>query len=170
MQVFLSLLIIVVTALVVVWIIKSNPTQKVPLPPLPAGPYTPVLPDASAVHHWSEGGRFLVEVVNESRYQATLRELAGHHGDAAARAPYVATLFPDDRNAYEDAAVAVFLQGRMVGYLEAKAAPILRARLKRDGYEGQLTTCDAEVRGGQLWQNSRLSYVVVLDLEPLEKR
>nr|GEU28128.1 hypothetical protein [Tanacetum cinerariifolium] len=34
--------------------------------------------------------------------------------------------------------------GRMVGYLEAKAAPVLRARLKRDGYEGQLTTCDAE--------------------------
>ena len=79
-------------------------------------------------------------------------------------------LFCDDRNAYEDAAVAVFLQGQMVGYLEAKAAVIFRARLKRDGFAGQLTSCDAQVRGGGLWQTARLSYNVVLDLEPLEKR
>ncbi|KQN79549.1 hypothetical protein ASF04_03460 [Duganella sp. Leaf61] len=170
MQLLISILIIAVTALVVYWIVKSNPAQKVALPPLPAAPYTPVLPDTPVAHYWSDGGRFLVEVVNESRYQPVLKALAGEHGDAAARAPHTAMLFCDDRNAYEDAAVAVFLQGQMVGYLEAKAAVIFRARLKRDGFAGQLTSCDAQVRGGGLWQTARLSYNVVLDLEPLEKR
>lgn len=170
MKIILSLLIIAITVLVVYRIIKSNPARKVALPPLPATPYAPVLPDTPVVHHWSDGGRLLVEVVNESRYQPVLKELAGDHGDAAAHARYTAMLFPDDRNAYEDAAVAVFLGGRMVGYLDAKAAVIFRARLKRDGFEGQLTSCDAEVRGGGLWQTARLSYHVVLDLEPLEKR
>ncbi|KQQ47522.1 hypothetical protein ASF61_02495 [Duganella sp. Leaf126] len=170
MQLAISVLIIAATALVVYSIIRSNPAHKVALPPRPSAPYTPVLPDAPAVHHWSDGGRFLVEVVNESRYQPVLAALAGTDGDAAARAPYTAMLFCDDRNAYEDAAVAVFLEGQMAGYLGAKEALNFRARLKRDGYAGQLTSCAAQVRGGGLWQNARLAYHVVLDLEPLDKR
>lgn len=169
MQLLLSLLIIAATALVVYRIIKSNPAKKVALPALPATPYEPLLPATPAAHHWSDGGRFVVEVVNESRYQGTLKALAGEHGDAAARAPYVAMLYCDEHNAYEDAAVAVFVEGRMCGYLAPKAALAFRARLKRDGFEGQLTSCDAEVRGGGLWQSKRLSYSLVLDLEALER-
>ncbi|MET0266697.1 MAG: hypothetical protein ABW202_13895 [Duganella sp.] len=168
MQLLLSLLIIAATALVVYWIIKSNPAKTVALPPLPSAPYTPLLPDAPVAHHWSDGGRFVVEVVNESRYQGVLKALAGDHGEAAARAPCLAMLYCDEHNAYEDAAVAVFVEGRMCGYLAPKAALAFRARLKRDGFEKQLTSCDAEVRGGGVWQSGRLSYSLVLDLERLE--
>ena len=168
MQLAISLLIIIATALVVYAIIKTNPAKPMVLPPRPATPYEPTLPDAPAALHWSDDGRFLVEVVNESRYQDTLKELAGDHGDQPARAPYLATLVPDDANPYESAAVAVFLNGRMAGYLSQKASLAFRANLKRKEAAGRITTCDAQVRGGGVWKNSRLSYVVVLDMETLE--
>ena len=69
-------------------------------------------------------------MVNESRYQHALKELAGDHGDQAAKVPYLATLVPDDANPYESAAVAVFLNGRMAGYLSSKASLAFRANLK----------------------------------------
>lgn len=168
MQLLLSLLIVAVTALVVYAIIKSNPAKPMQIPARPSSPYEPKAPEAAPALHWSDDARFLVEVVNESRYQATLKELAGAHGEQAAKAPYLATLAPDDANPYESAAVAVFLNGRMAGYLSQKASIAFRANLKRKEIEGRPTTCDAQVRGGGVWDNKRLSYVVVLDLEPLE--
>lgn len=169
MQLFISLLIIVATAAVVYAIIKTNPNRAKPLP-LPTGvPYEPRLPDAAPALHWTDGGRYMVEVMNESRYQPALKALAGEHGDNAAAARYVATLMPDDANAYENEAVAVFIEGRMVGYLSQKASLKFRELLRKQEAVGRLSTCDAEVRGGTLWQGKRLSYVVVLDVEPLEK-
>jgi hypothetical protein len=168
MELVISLLIIVVTGLVVYAIIKTNPAKPMPLPARPATPYEPRLPAEAPARHLSDGGRFLVEVLNESRYQATLRELAGGHGDQAAAAPYLATLVPDEVNPYESAAVAVFLDGRMTGYLSQKAALKFRANLRRDEIEGRVTSCDAQVRGGGLWEGKRLSYVVALDMETLE--
>jgi hypothetical protein len=165
----ISLLIILATGLVVYAIIKSNPVKPQPLP-LPSGvPYEPTLPDSAPALHWSDGGRFMVELMNESRYQPTLQALAGAHGDSAAAAPYVATLMPDDRNAYENEAVAVFIEGRMVGYLSQKASIKFRELLRKKEAAGQLSTVDAQVRGGALWQGKRLQYIVVLDVEPLEK-
>lgn len=169
MQTVLTLLILVVTGLVIYAIIKTNPARPMQLPPMPATPYEPKPPQGEAAKHWSDGGRFLVEVLNESRYQGTLKELAGAHGDQAAAAPYLATLAPDEVNPYESTAVAVFLDGRMAGYLSQKAAIKFREYLRRDEIEGQSITCDAQVRGGGLWQGKRLSYVVVLDIEVLEK-
>ena len=168
MQFALSLLIIAVTALVVYAIIKTNPAKPMQIPARSASPYEPALPTAAPALRWSDDGRFLVEVVIESRYQATLKELAGAHGDQAAKVSYLATLSPDDANPYEGAAVAVFLDGRVVGYLSPKASVAFRKNLKRKEIEGQPTTCDAQVRGGGLWEGKRLSYIVVLDLEPLE--
>jgi hypothetical protein len=169
MTYLISLLIILATAAVVYAIIRSNPNQPKPLP-LPSGvPYEPRLPDSAPAHHWSDDGRYMVEVMTESRYQPALRELAGAHGDGAAAATYVATLMPDDHNAYENAAVAVFIAGRMVGYLSPKAALRLRELLRKREIPGQLSTCSAQVRGGALWQGKRLQYVAVLDVEPLDK-
>ncbi|MBV6323926.1 hypothetical protein [Duganella violaceipulchra] len=169
MELAISLLIIAVTGLVVYAIIKTNPAKPMPLPERPATPYEPKLPDVAPALHWSDDGRFLVEVVNESRYQATLKALAGDHGDQAAATPYLATLVPDDVNPYESAAVAVFLNGRMTGYLSPKASLTFRALLKHKEIEGQVTSCDAQVRGGGVWQSGHLAYVVVLDIEQLEK-
>ncbi len=169
MELAISLLIIAVTGLVVYAIIKTNPAKPMPLPARPATPYEPKLPEGAPALHWSDDGRFLVEVVNESRYQATLKALAGEHGDSNAAVPYLATLVPDDVNPYESAAVAVFLDGRMTGYLSPKASVAFRALLKHKEIEGRTTTCDAQVRGGGVWQSGRLAYVVALDMEQLEK-
>lgn len=165
----ISLLIILATAAVAYAIIKTNPNKPQPLP-LPTGvPYEPKLPDTAPALHWEDGGRFMVEVMTESRYQPTLKALAGEHGERAAAAQYVATLMPDDHNAYENEAVAVFIEGRMVGYLSQKASIKFRELLRKKEAKGQLSTTDAQVRGGALWEGKRLQYVVVLDLEPLEK-
>jgi hypothetical protein len=169
MQIILTLLIIAVTGFVVYRIIKTNPAKPMQLPARSATPYEPTLPQQAPARHLSDGGRFLVEVVNESRYQGALKELAGAHGDQAAAAPYLATLLLDDLNPYESAAVAVFLNGRMTGYLSQKASVKFRENLKRDEIEGKLTTCDAQVRGGGLWEGKRLAYIVALDMETLEK-
>lgn len=169
MQLLISLLIIAATAAVVYAIIKTNPNQPKPLPQPSGVPYEPKLPDSAPALHWSDGGRYMVEVMTESRYQPALRALAGPHGDNAAAASYVATLLPDDLNAYEKFAVAVFIEGRMVGYLSEKASIKFRELLRKREATGQLTTCDAQVRGGLLWQGKRLQYVAVLDVEPLEK-
>jgi hypothetical protein len=169
MQLLISLLIIIATAAVVYAIIKTNPNRPKALPPPSGVPYEPTLPDSAPALHWSDGGRFMVEVMTESRYQPTLKALAGAHGDSAAAAAYAATLMLDEKNAYDYAAVAVFIEGRMVGYLSQQAAVKFRDLLRRKEATGQLSTCDAQVRGGALWQGKRLAYVVVLDVEPLEK-
>ena len=165
----ISLLIIIATAAVVYAIIKTNPVKAKPLPQPSGVPYEPTLPDAAPALHWSDGGRFMVEVMTESRYQPTLQALAGAHGEQASAAPYLATMMLDDHNAYENEAVAVFIAGRMVGYLSPKAAVRFRELLRKKEAKGQLSTVDAQVRGGALWQGKRLQYVVVLDVEPLEK-
>lgn len=168
MNYLLALVIVIATALVVRAIIRSGPAHTVDLPKPSGVPYVPQLPEGAPVLHWSDGGRYMVEVVNESRYQGTLKELAGAHGDAAADARYTALLVADDRNAYEDKAVAVFLNGRMAGYLAAKDALRFRQRLAQKEIPAALTSCDAIVRGGGAWQGKHLAYVVVLDIEPFE--
>ncbi|WGG50903.1 hypothetical protein [Rugamonas sp. DEMB1] len=164
----ISLVIILLTGLAVYAILRSGPARPAAPPPRAGGPYIPSLPDTSPVRHWSDGGRFLVEVSSESRYQAAIGELAGEHGAQGASAPYQAVLLPDDHNHYEDKAVAVFMAGRMVGYLAPKDALRFRQRLAAAELAGQPTTCDAMVRGGGDWQGKRLAYVVVLDVEPFE--
>ena len=161
----LNLAIIVVALLALIFLLKGRPKAQ-PLPERPsAGSYTPV-PAGEPVLHWADGGgRFAVEVLGESRYRDTIRHLAGEHGDAKADARHKALLLPDDANPYEDKAVAVFVDGRMVGYLAPKDALALRQRLARQEIPAALTSCDAAVRGGGLWEGKRLAYAVWLDLD-----
>lgn len=165
MELLLSLLIIAGTAAAAYAIIRSKPPA--PQREWNAAPYQPQPPAAPPALHWEDGGRFMVEVVIESKYQPVLKELAGTHGDAPAEARYSATLMPDDANPYEDKAVTVFVDGRYVGQLAAKEAVVFRQRLALKEAEGQPSSCAAIVRGGGLFEGRRLSYVVALDLEPL---
>ncbi|GGB94840.1 hypothetical protein [Pseudoduganella buxea] len=160
----LNLAIIVVALLALYYLLKGRPKA----PPLPARPgggsYTPV-PEGEPVRHWSDDGRFDVEVLGESRYRDTVLQLAGDHGDGPADARHQAILLPDDANPYEDKAVAVFVSGLMVGYLAPKDALVFRQLLAREDIAGQLTSCDAAIRGGGLWQGKRLAYSIWLDLD-----
>lgn len=142
---------------------------RTPPPPAsnkPAGAgYVPAPPGAP-VEHWTDGGRMLTEVVAESRYQATVRELAGEHGEANADTRLQAVLVVDPDNPYDDKPVAVFVSGRMTGYLSPKDADAFRTLQARKEITGQPVSCDAAVRGGAIWQGKRLAYAIWLDLEP----
>lgn len=130
----------------------------------PAQAYQPPSPGEPAAH-WRDAGRLQTEVVAESRYKATVQELAGPHGDAGADTRLTAVLAVDHDNPYDDKPVTVFVAGRMVGYLQLKDAQQFRAQLARQELEGQAVSCDAAIRGGVLWDGKRLAYAVWLDLD-----
>ncbi|MGO4379037.1 hypothetical protein AB4Z19_12240 [Pseudoduganella sp. RAF19] len=167
MALALNLIIIVLALVTLVYLLKGKPQAPAftPKDKPAAGSYTP-LPEGEPAHHWSDNGRFQLEVLGESRYYETIRELAGEHGDASADVRHPALLLPDDHNPYEDKAVAVFLSGHMVGYLAPKDAIAFRERLARLDLSGKLTSTEGVVRGGGLYEGKRLSYSVNLDIEP----
>lgn len=142
---------------------------RAPAPPpaaaSPAKAYQPAAPGAPA-RHWSDEGRLQTEVLAESRYHATVQELAGAHGDQGADTRLPAVLAVDSANPYDDKPVAVFVAGRMVGYLGPKDAQYFREQQRRQEIEGQPVSCDAAIRGGGLWNGKRLAYAVWLDIEP----
>jgi hypothetical protein len=152
------------------WLLKSG--FRPPAPP-PSAPdrrrdrhaYTPPAPPAPATH-WSDGGRLQTEVVAESRYADTVRELAGQHGDNGADTRLPAVLVVDQANPYDDKPVAVFIEGRMVGYLAPRDAQAFREQQARQDITGQAVSCDAAIRGGKLWNGKRLAYAIWLDIEP----
>ncbi|KQV47672.1 MULTISPECIES: hypothetical protein [unclassified Duganella] len=164
MALALNILIIVLALVTLYFLLKGGPKAT----PAPAGKpaggsYTP-LPQGEPVHHWSDEGRFQLEVLGESRYSDTIRTLAGEHGEAAAEARHKALLLADDNNPYEDKAVAVFLNNEMVGYLAPKDAAAFRTMLARQEISGQLTSTDAVIRGGQVYEGKRLAHAVWLDV------
>jgi hypothetical protein len=159
----LNIVIILVALYALYYLLKGRP-KGVALPERPVGgSYTPV-PEGEPARHWSDGGRFTVEVLGESRYRNAIVRLAGQHGDAKADARHTALLLPDDANPYEEKAVAVFLSGEMVGYLAQQDALAFRQLLARYEVTGRLTSTDGAVRGGGLWEGKRLAYSVWLDV------
>jgi len=164
MALALNILIIVLALVTLYFLLKGGPkTAPAPTGKPAGGSYTP-LPQGEPVHHWTDEGRFQLEVLGESRYSDTIRALAGEHGEAAANAHHKALLLADDNNPYEDKAVAVFLNKEMVGYLAPKDAQAFRTMLARQEITGQLTSTDAVIRGGQVFEGKRLAYTVLLDV------
>jgi hypothetical protein len=164
MALALNILIIVLALVTLYFLLKGGPKTAPAATGKPAGgSYTP-LPQGEPVHHWTDEGRFQLEVLGESRYSDTIRALAGEHGEAAANVHHKALLLADDNNPYEDKAVAVFLNNEMVGYLAPKDAVAFRTMLARQEITGQLTSTDAVIRGGQVFEGKRLAYTVLLDV------
>lgn len=140
-----------------------QPLQK---PLLSIRQYVPGIPPGAPAHHWTDEGRFASEVENESMYQPATAKLAGEHGPGNAEEKCLALLVCDDANPFQDKAIAVFIDGQLVGYLSHNDALRLRRNLGRMDMAGQLTSCDAVIRGGGLWNGKRLAYAVWLDLQP----
>jgi len=165
----MPLLLLLVAAVILYFLFKNNSPAMKDRAALPAGAkYAPPLPTSAPAHHWHDGGRYQTDVVVESAYQDAIRTLAGEHGDSKANAKHQAILVPDDLNPYYDKAVAVFIDGREVGYLDRDDALRLRRKLGMKELTGLPTSCDAVVRGGGLWEGKRLSYSVMLDIEPFD--
>jgi hypothetical protein len=135
--------------------VRANSSTERSRPALPSGP----------TFHWSDGGNFDFEVVGESHYQENLRNLAGKHDEFGASTPYPAFLVPDDDNPYDNKAVAVFINSLKVGHLSREDARSFRRRLSSKKLTGQVTSCDALVRGGGLKDGKRLSFGVWLDMK-----
>lgn len=128
--------------------------------------YVPAIPPGAPAHHWRDDGRFASEVDNDSIYQPAIAKLAGAHGPGNADEKCLALLVCDNANPFQDKAIAVFIDGLLVGYLAHADALRLHRNLGRQDLAGQLTSCDAVIRGGGLWNGKRLSYAVWLDLSP----
>jgi hypothetical protein len=64
-----------------------------------------------------------LEVVGESSYQPALWAICGERvGGERVRCPITAVLVPEPQNAYDPNAVAVFVSGQIVGYLDRQTA------------------------------------------------
>ena len=160
------LAIVIVIALLYYVFSGRTPVKPLNKPLVSVRQYVPAIPAGTPAHHWTDEGRFASEVENESMYQPAIAQLAGEHGPGNAEEKCLALLVCDDANPFQDKAIAVFIDGQLVGYLSHNDALRLRRNLGRQDIEGQLTSCDAVIRGGGLWNGKRLSYAVWLDLQP----
>lgn len=112
--------------------------------------------------HWFEQ-----EVVGESHYQKTLRELAGPPRGQPLYYHSIANLYLEHENPYDPYAVRVDIHGQTVGYLPKEDA----IRYRKEMYYrdlGYITLCcAAQIRGG--WIDSETGapwhYSVKLDME-----
>jgi hypothetical protein len=68
-------------------------------------------------------GDALVPVVGTSHYQPALAEISGRRGDEEIRFETQATLVPEPENPHDGNAIAVHVQGRLVGYLSRDENP-----------------------------------------------
>jgi len=106
-------------------------------------------------------GAFAVNVVGVSQYQRVL--------EAAAEAGVVdAVLMREDDNAYDDQAVAVFIDGERAGYLSRADARRYRADLAAAGDATLSVRCAAKIVGGfETKTGERAHFGLKLDLPQL---
>ena len=94
-------------------------------------------------------GWLRVDAVGESRYQDALEEIAGGRSDRGADHEKVALLIPEPTNRYDPNAVAVWIEGKIVGYLSRENAEVLQPgiiRLHRQ--HDRPVACRARIVGG----------------------
>jgi len=106
-------------------------------------------------------GAFAVNVVGVSQYQRVL--------EAAAEAGVIdAVLMREDDNAYDDQAVAVFIDGERAGYLSRADARRYRADLAAAGDATLSVRCAAKIVGGfETKTGERAHFGLKLDLPRL---
>ncbi len=93
-------------------------------------------------------GSFDFEVVGEAQCQASLEEICGGRDEDGVDHQCVAVIVNDDGNAYDKNAVAVFVDGKRVGFLPRQVAPEFRRQISRINPSCASVGCRAVVRGG----------------------
>jgi len=122
-------------------------------------------PKASPLVRIQGDGQFSLEVVGESHYQKELDKLVGGKTEEGHTAEFEAILLHDNQNPHDPMAVAVSIDGEIVGYLDRKMAREHREQMVEAGFPGSPAICGAIVVGG--WKrsnNSEGSYGVRLDV------
>lgn len=108
---------------------------------------------------------YACEIVGESHYQDHLEQLAGGRSRESAEVNRKAVLYLDNDNPHDRKAVAIYIDGLLVGYLPRDFARGYRAQLKRKKTPHANLTCDARIVGG--WDrggDNRGHFGVRLDL------
>lgn len=81
-----------------------------------------------------------LEVVGEASYQPALWAICGGRPGQRVRHPIVATLVPEPQNPHDSNAIAVFVEGQVVGYLDRQTASLYIR-----GLHELMTTCGAYI-------------------------
>lgn len=89
-----------------------------------------------------------LSVVGESNYWDALNTISEADMDGAVKRGQTATLRADPENAYDENAVQVVIDGRVVGYLSKAKAAKYQPVILRAAEAGFRFTCGAEIAGG----------------------
>ena len=112
-----------------------------------------------------EGPRkFALDIVGESHYQTTLDRLAGGKIEDGHKLEMEALLFLENDNPYDNKAVAVGINGNIVGYLDRETARSYREQIAAAGQPKAAGIVAARIVGGWLRENDDGHYGVKLDL------
>jgi hypothetical protein len=98
-------------------------------------------------------GKYAVEVVGESAYQGELEEICGGRTREGFCLETEAYLRPENDNRFDAQAVAVYIDGHLVGYLDRALARRWRQHLILDFGDLVVCCCRAIIVGG--WQRGR---------------
>jgi hypothetical protein len=110
-------------------------------------------------------GAFDFEVVGEASYQDALAQICGGATEDGHEHSCAAGLIFDDKNAFDPNAVAVAIDGQIVGYLARPAAVEYRRQIAGLNIQNSRVGCRAVIRGG--WdrgKRDRGNFGVWLDL------
>jgi hypothetical protein len=109
-------------------------------------------------------GSFAAEIVGESHYQSMLDKVTGGRTEEGHRKRVEAMLIYDDKNSYDNKAIAVAIGGDIVGHLNRKNARQYRLHLAEAGFPGSPAVCGALIVGGWKRDSDEGHYGVRLDL------
>lgn len=96
----------------------------------------------------------VLEIVGEKSYQPALRRISGGRTPTGPRAPdHIATLIREPKNRYDHNAIAVTIDGSLVGYLAREDAVRYKAVVEWMLARGKTISCAARLIGG--WDRGR---------------
>lgn len=119
----------------------------------------------SSTHECRNLGKFGVEVVGEQNYQQAIAACVGAPNARGYAHTLDVTLVLEDNNKFDDKAVMVTAQNRLIGYLSREDARKHRRKLTSLGKAAATVVCRAIVTGG--WDrggSDKGPYGVKLDL------
>ncbi len=118
---------------------------------------------ASGHHlHWSPSGRFEVSAVGTSFYRDAIASIAENPADKPALVYCMVTLVPEPENQNDSSAVSIWIEGRKVAHLSRDYARVFIVKLPHS--ETQVTTCDAIIYNGGIFDGKVYEYTIQLDL------
>jgi hypothetical protein len=98
--------------------------------------------------HLARADDFNFEIVGEASYQPALDAICGSKCEEGHNLAVTAQLCFQEDNPYDQNAVVVFIDRKVVGYIPRNLAKRMREEILRLNPEERPVTCDAQVVGG----------------------